>query len=145
MFCISGPNLVILAWMGDELSRGQARDWYTHTRTHRPTDAGDDNTRRPKLASGKNWPFPHSDLLWWQTIRILNSVPNYCQSVSPKQTTLEADPELLFNFMFMIWDSRLQDWQLFWLSFEHWSSRSVVTRFNHQNLRADLRILHRYV
>ena len=40
--------------MGDELSCGQARDWYTHTRTHRPTDAGDDNTRRPKLASGKN-------------------------------------------------------------------------------------------
>ena len=26
---------------------------HTHTRTHRPTDAGDDNTRRPKLASGK--------------------------------------------------------------------------------------------
>ena len=41
--------------MGDELSSGQARDCYTHThtRTHRPTDAGDDNTRRPKLASGK--------------------------------------------------------------------------------------------
>ena len=39
--------------MGDELSSGQARDWYTHT--HRPTDAGDDNTRRPKLASGKNY------------------------------------------------------------------------------------------
>ena len=37
--------------MGDELSSGQARDWYTHT--HRPTDAGDDNTRRPKQASGK--------------------------------------------------------------------------------------------
>ena len=53
-FCISGPNLVILAWMSDALSCGQARDWYTHTRTHRPTDAADDNTRRPKLASGKN-------------------------------------------------------------------------------------------
>ena len=26
----------------------------THTWTHRPTDAGDDNTRRPKLALGKN-------------------------------------------------------------------------------------------
>ena len=51
---IPGPNLVILAWMRDELSCGQASDWYTHTRTYRPTDAGDDNTRRPKLASGKN-------------------------------------------------------------------------------------------
>ena len=53
VFCISGPNLVIRAWMGDELSCGLARDWYTHTRTHRPTDAGNDNTRRPKLAWGK--------------------------------------------------------------------------------------------
>ena len=26
LFCTSGPNLVILAWTGDELSRGQARD-----------------------------------------------------------------------------------------------------------------------
>ena len=25
-----------------------------HTRTHKQTDAGNDNTRRPKLASGKN-------------------------------------------------------------------------------------------
>ena len=24
------------------------------TQTHRPTDAGDENTRRPKLAPGKN-------------------------------------------------------------------------------------------
>ena len=58
--------MVILAWMGDELSSGQARDWYTHTRTHRPTDAGDDNTRRPKLASGKNDSNIHNGcLIWW--------------------------------------------------------------------------------
>ena len=25
-----------------------------------------------------------------------------------------------FNFMFMIWDSRYEDLQLFWLSFKHW-------------------------
>ena len=25
-FCISGPNLVILAWMGDELFHGQAQN-----------------------------------------------------------------------------------------------------------------------
>ena len=48
--CVS--NLVILAWTGLELSRGQASDW--HTEWH--TDAGNDNTRRPKLASGKNGP-----------------------------------------------------------------------------------------
>ena len=46
-----------LAWTGPELSRGQARDWHTngHTHTHGHTHkgVGDDNTRRPKLASGK--------------------------------------------------------------------------------------------
>ena len=39
--------------MSDELSCRQALI-DTHTLTHRPTDAADDNTRRPKLASGKN-------------------------------------------------------------------------------------------
>ena len=39
------PNLVILAWMGDELGE---------TRTDRQTDTGNDNTRRPKQAEGKN-------------------------------------------------------------------------------------------
>ena len=54
VFCTFVPNLVIPAWTSGELSCGQARDWYTHTdtRTHRHTDAGNDNTRRPKLASG---------------------------------------------------------------------------------------------
>ena len=51
MFCTYVSNLVILAWTADELSCGQASDWYTHT--DRYTDRGDDNTRRPKLASGK--------------------------------------------------------------------------------------------
>ena len=27
---------------------------------------------------------------------------------------------IFFNFMFMIWDSRHEDLQLFWLSFKHW-------------------------
>ena len=51
VFCILGPNLVNLAWTGPELSRGQASDWRTDT--HTQTDAGNDNTWRPKLASGK--------------------------------------------------------------------------------------------
>ena len=62
-----GPNFVILALIVAELSCGQARDWWKHGRTHRKTDghththAGNDNTRRPQLASGKN---PHTlDLL----------------------------------------------------------------------------------
>ena len=47
-------NLVILAWTGVELSGGQASDYRTHGRTDTQTDAGNGNTRRPKLASGKN-------------------------------------------------------------------------------------------
>ena len=56
VFCIFGPNLAILAWKGPELSRGQASDWHTYRQTdrHTHTDAGNDNTGRPKLASGKN-------------------------------------------------------------------------------------------
>ena len=54
VFYISGSNLVILAVMGDELSRGQARDWCRDRHTHRQTEAGNDNTWRPKLASCKN-------------------------------------------------------------------------------------------
>ena len=54
VFYTYGPNLVILARTGNELSRGQASDYRTHGRTDTQTDAGNDNTRRPKLASGKN-------------------------------------------------------------------------------------------
>ena len=42
VFYTYGPNLVILAWTGDELSRGQASAYRTHRqtdgRTHRQTD-----------------------------------------------------------------------------------------------------------
>ena len=38
VFYTYGPNLVILAWTGDVLSRWQAFDWCTHRRTHRQTD-----------------------------------------------------------------------------------------------------------
>ena len=56
VFYTYGPNLVILAWTSNELLCGQASAYRTHTdgRTHRQTDAGNDNTRRPKLASRKN-------------------------------------------------------------------------------------------
>ena len=53
VFCIFGLNLAILAWTGSELSRGQANDWHTDRQTDTHTDAVNDNTRRPKLASGK--------------------------------------------------------------------------------------------
>ena len=54
VFCIFGPNLVIQAWTGPELSHEQASDWHTDRQTHTHTDAGNDNTWRPKLASGND-------------------------------------------------------------------------------------------
>ena len=42
VFYTYGPNLAILAWTGDELSRIQT--WWR-------TDGGTNNTRRPKVAS----------------------------------------------------------------------------------------------
>ena len=60
VFYTYGPNLVILAWTGDELSRGQTW-WRTDGLTDGRTDAGNDNTRRPILASGKK-PQPSKNL-----------------------------------------------------------------------------------
>ena len=38
VFYTYGPNLVILAWTGDELSRGQTSDYRTHGQTDGHTD-----------------------------------------------------------------------------------------------------------
>ena len=49
VFYIYGPNLVILAWTGDELSRGQALHWRTDGHTHRQTQA-------TTIPEGQYWP-----------------------------------------------------------------------------------------
>ena len=51
VFYVYGPNLVILADTGHELSRGQARDWRTdgQTHTHRQTQA-------TTIPEGQYWP-----------------------------------------------------------------------------------------
>ena len=49
VFYIYGPNLVILAETGHELSRGQARDWRTDGHTHTQTQA-------TKIPEGQYWP-----------------------------------------------------------------------------------------
>ena len=54
VFYTYGPNLVILAWTGDELSRRQT--WW---RTDWRTDAGNDNTWKPILALGKKYQNHH--------------------------------------------------------------------------------------
>ena len=56
IFYISGPNLVILAETGDELSRGQARDWRRDGHTHRQTQA-------TTIPEGQNWPRVTKPLL----------------------------------------------------------------------------------
>ena len=48
---MSGSNLVILAETSHKLLRGQAHDWRPHEQTQAIPD---NNTLRPKLASGKN-------------------------------------------------------------------------------------------
>ena len=50
VFYTYGPNFVILAWTGDELSRGQASDYGTDGRTHRQTQA-------TTIPEGQNWPW----------------------------------------------------------------------------------------
>ena len=50
VFYIYGPNLVILAETGHELSRGQAKGLRTRTDTHTQTGAGND------IPEGQNWP-----------------------------------------------------------------------------------------
>ena len=97
VFYTYGPNLVILAWTGDELSRGQTW-WRTDWRTDGRTDAGNDNTRRPILASGKNWDILNCainspNVHWWAnkarswllrtlTFRIIWIYPSICQRLS---------------------------------------------------------------
>ena len=51
VFCIFGPNLVILAWTGPELSRGQASEWHTHTNTWTHIQ-----TQATTIPEGQNWP-----------------------------------------------------------------------------------------
>ena len=83
VFYISGPNLVILAETGDELSRGQARDWRTDGHTHRQTQA-------TTIPEGQNWPrvkmkkkmikmtqFARCKLDLWPC-KLINSVSFHC-------------------------------------------------------------------
>ena len=57
MFCSSGLNLVILAWTGDKLSRGQASDCRTHRHTDRQTEA-------TTIPEGQNWPRVRITPFW---------------------------------------------------------------------------------
>ena len=54
VFCDPGPNLVILAWTDRGYRADKLDDKWMDGWTDTQTDAGNDNTPRPKLASEKN-------------------------------------------------------------------------------------------
>ena len=97
---------MILACTGDELSRGQASDYRTHGRTDTQTDAGNDNTRRPKLASGKNalikmltvpklhWPITGQET--WTVTKYLSGLVNTI-SILPTKFEVNAMSDLAGN------------------------------------------------
>ena len=53
VFYTYGPNLMILAWTGDELLRGQASAYRTHRRTDGRTDTQTDRRRQRKYPKAK--------------------------------------------------------------------------------------------
>ena len=65
VFYTYGPNLVILAWTGDELSRGQASDYRTHGRTDERTHR---QTQATTIPEGQNWPRVMSTT-WYTQIK----------------------------------------------------------------------------
>ena len=99
VFCFSGPNMVILAWTGEELSCGHASDWYTHTQTQATT-----------IPVGQNWPqvikttiFTHRprvslacfSFCWWRHNRLLmtSQWPDNCDVITwiVKSNSLDID------------------------------------------------------
>ena len=49
--------------------------------------------------------------------------------------------KIFFNFMFMIWDSRQEHWQLFWLSFEHCCRVACQISKQYESFKSNLAIL----
>ena len=74
-----------------------------------------------KTAASTRSPLWHSDCL---TPEVVASVGNAHKSAGLRLAILEEDQELFVDFslisLFMIWHSRQEDLQLFWLSFKHW-------------------------
>ena len=71
---------MVLAWTRDDLWHGQARGWRTHTQTHRQINEGNDNTRRPKLASGnkmmQSYHYKETWCLHWNVAQMSRLQPH---------------------------------------------------------------------
>ena len=82
VFYTYGTNLVILTQTGLEISRGQASHWHTDSHTH--TDAGDDKTWRPILASDKNGlrNYHNAKISNWLNMGIFNELRCWFSKVS---------------------------------------------------------------
>ena len=81
MFCTYCPNLVILAWIYDELSCGQSHDWHTYTRRHHThTYASNNNTWSPKLALGVYWNKLSFSLMQWIALEKKNHIFSVIQT-----------------------------------------------------------------
>ena len=79
---------------GNELSRGQARDWYTHTHT-------DTHTQATTIPEGQNWPrikrWKHNPPIHWRDLfsspgvgvtKAISSVPLFCEFFSIVKTNV---------------------------------------------------------
>ena len=78
VFYIADPNLVILAGTGDELLRGQVRDWGTHT---------DRQTEATTIPKGQNWPWLKLlqvfYFIWPFLHSLMSAYRECCQSRAP--------------------------------------------------------------
>ena len=71
VLCTYVSNLVILAWTADELSCGQASDWYSNRNTHTLTDT---QTGAMTIPEGQNWPrVINSCIFLWETSLSINT------------------------------------------------------------------------
>ena len=68
--------------------------WLTHRRTHIQTDAGNDNTRRPKLASRKNYSISKLKHVRWVRPLLVNR-------------SSQTDVEIIAN---AVWGVKLHTW-----------------------------------
>ena len=123
MFCSCGPNLVILAWTRDKLSRGQASGYRTHRRTDR-------QTQPTTIPEGQNWPRVikwltsnirqnrnNFHLMWESTIATISSWASTAWAVFPRpvcvtiRTNLIGLPLLRVVNNFDRWMRKAWEWR----------------------------------
>ena len=93
VFYTSGPNLVILAWMGDKLSRGKLRvDTWTYGQTQAMTIPEDQNW--PRVKNVDNWQTSH--------ICSIKTVIKWLQPNFTRHLAVELQIQLGMSYDFVI-------------------------------------------